>query len=210
MAKPLVKPKGPRHPWVMFLPFALPFVILAATAVYGATAPLKLPAPGSQGRLVWGPGIFTSRSEFKTLLVARGGNYKHWAKLHPAALRLLPHKPHLTALAATRAHRVKRPKHATPPPKPSSKQVPTVSHSASPVTRVASTSSSGLETTFVSLTLWLMIAAGVLFGAAAVAPERMFVRLGVGGRILARDARIISAGAGVALLAGVIVATQLG
>jgi hypothetical protein len=210
MAKPLVKPKGSRHPWLVFLPFALPFVILAAAAVYGATAPSTLPAPGSQGRLVWGPGIFTSRSEFKTLLVARGGNYKHWAKLHPAALRLLPRKHHPTSLAATPAHRVKRPKHATPPPKPSSKQAPTASRSASPRTRVASTWSSGLETTFVSLMLWLMIAAGVLFGAAAVAPERIFRRLGVGGRIPQHDARVISAAAGVALLVGVIVATQLG
>jgi hypothetical protein len=210
MAKSLVKPKGPRHPSLVFLPFTLPFVILAATAVYGAMAPSTLPAPGSQGRLVWGPGIFTSRSEFKTLLVARGGNYKHWAKLHPAALRLLPRKPHLTALAAKPAHRVKRPKHATRPPTTSSKHVPAARHSTSPGTRVASTASSGLATTFGSLTLWLMIAAGILFGAAAVAPERMFRRLGVGGRTPARDARIISAAAGVALLIGVIVATQLG
>lgn len=88
--------------------------------------------------------------------------------------------------------------------------MPTASHSPSPGTRVASTASGSLETTFVSVMLWLMIAAGILFGAAAVAPERMFRRLGVGGRLPALDARIISAAAGVALLVGVIVATQLG
>ena len=102
MAKSLVKPKGTRHPWLVLLPFALPFVILAAIAVYGATASSTLPTPGSQGRLVWGPGIFTSRSEFKTLLVARGGNYKRWAKLHPAALRPLPRKtPNATGARVT-------------------------------------------------------------------------------------------------------------
>jgi hypothetical protein len=197
MTQRQVTTKGRRHPSLVFLPFVLPFVILAATAVYGAVAPSTLPAPGGQGRLVWGPGIFTSRSEFKTLLVAHGGNYKHWAKLHPAALRLLPRKPLLSALPATQTNATKR---ATPP---------TTNPVHVPAHEVAAAASAHPTNTAVSLTIWAMIAVGVLFGAGAVAPERAFRRLGVGGRIRPHDARIVSAAAGVALLVGVVVATQL-
>lgn len=203
MTKPQVR-KAPRHPSLVFLPFVLPFVILAAAAVYGAVAPSSLPAPGTEGRLVWGPGIFTSRSEFKTLLEARGGNYERWAKLHPAALRLLPRKTHLSAVPAAPTSTTQAAAQATStPPKPEPAQVP-----ASAAKAVASTTSARPTTTTVRLTIWAMIAIGVLFGAGAVAPERAFRRLGVGGRIRPHDARLVSAAAGVALLVGVVVATQ--
>jgi hypothetical protein len=57
--------------------------------------------------------------------------------------------------------------------------------------------------------LWILIVVGVLLGAAAAAPERFVRRLPAAAVWKERELRIGSAAAGVALLVGVAIATQL-
>lgn len=60
-----------------------------------------------------------------------------------------------------------------------------------------------------NLVLWLLIVVGILLGAAAAAPERLVHRLPGAALWKERELRIGSAAAGVALLVGVAIATQL-
>src|SRR5215469_2238051 len=92
----------------IFAPLLIPFLILAAIAVYAALAPYaktNVPPPGAHGSLVWGGAIFANELEMKAWLrLHGGGSFQGWAKAHPAALRLV--KParhhHHTALVTER------------------------------------------------------------------------------------------------------------
>jgi len=81
-------------PKTLIASLALPFVILLAIVAFSifraarATEPLP---PGHVGSLVWGDGIFTTRTQLKAWLELHGGDYTYWARHHPRALRLLVH-----------------------------------------------------------------------------------------------------------------------
>jgi hypothetical protein len=68
----------------------LPTALLAATIFFG-TGSLwpERPEKGRSAVVVWGDRAFTTRRGFEMWLEANGGNYKTWAKRHPAAAALL-------------------------------------------------------------------------------------------------------------------------
>jgi hypothetical protein len=96
--------KRRRRQWPAFLPLFLPILVLAAFAAYYLLTPPKSkviePPPGHVHSLVWGNGIFATDHQLAPWLHARGANYRGWAKLHPAGVKLI--KP---------AAKHKRPKH---------------------------------------------------------------------------------------------------
>jgi hypothetical protein len=219
-----VEPKpARRNPSLLFLPLALPFAILAAVAVYGVVRPPSSngpPAPGSPGSLVWGNGIFANRVELKAWFALHGGSYAAWAKQHPAALRLVPvtsrqsppkQQSHAVAAAShTLQQQAVRQKAAQ------QKAVQQKAVQQKAVERVAAVHSLSVSASAdrswrsgANLMLWILIVVGVLLGAAAVAPERLVHRLPGAAFWKERELRIGSAAAGVALLVGVAIATQL-
>src|SRR5215469_18403409 len=59
----------------IFAPLLIPFLILAAIAVYAALAPYaktNVPPPGAHGSLVWGGAIFANELEMKAWLRLHG------------------------------------------------------------------------------------------------------------------------------------------
>jgi hypothetical protein len=79
-------------PKTLIVWLALPFVILLAIvafSIFRAARATQPPPPGHVGSLVWGDGIFTTRSQVKAWLLLHGGSYRVWARHHPGALRLL-------------------------------------------------------------------------------------------------------------------------
>lgn len=94
----------------IFLPLAIPFVILIAVGVFALVSNSKpaaaTPAPGVRGSLVWGDGIFARTVEMKAWQRLHGGSYYSWAKQHPAGLNLIrPRVVHPRLAAARRATR---------------------------------------------------------------------------------------------------------
>jgi len=76
----------------VFLPFVLALLVLLGTTAYGILQPqnhVTPPAPGQRGALVWGDGIFATRSELSAWLYLHHASYATWARKHPAALRLV-------------------------------------------------------------------------------------------------------------------------
>jgi hypothetical protein len=81
-------------PKMLIASLALPFVILlsiVAFSTFRAVRGTEPPAPGHVGSLVWGDGIFTTRTQLKAWLALHGGDYTYWARHHPGALKLLLH-----------------------------------------------------------------------------------------------------------------------
>jgi hypothetical protein len=72
----------------LVLPFAILVAIIAFSIFRAAQAKEPVP-PGQRGSLVWGDGIFSTRTQVKAWLLLHGGSYTDWAKHHPAALKLL-------------------------------------------------------------------------------------------------------------------------
>ena len=216
-----VEPKpARRHPSLLYLPLALPFAILAAVAVYGVVEPPSSdgpPAPGSPGSLVWGNGIFANRVELKAWFALHGGSYAAWAKQHPAALRLVPVTSRQSP-PKQQSHGVAAASHTVQQKAVQQKAVQQKAAQQKAVQRVAAAGSLSVSSSAAAgrswrsganLVLWILIVVGVLLGAAAVAPERLVHRLPGAAVWKERELRIGSAAAGVALLVGVAIATQL-
>jgi hypothetical protein len=77
----------------IFLPLVVPFAILVAVGVFALLSHSKptaaTQAPGAQGSLVWGDGLFARPVEMRAWLRLHGGKYDSWAKQHPAGLDLI-------------------------------------------------------------------------------------------------------------------------
>ncbi len=188
------------------LSLALPFVILAAVAGYSVIRPTSsadLPQPGSRGALVWGNGIFASRSELKAWLNLHGGGYEAWARRHPAALRLVPTKAQARRTAAHRAAVLKAAARAQA-------AAPGRATKRSPSSTQVKVAVSRSQTAGTNPMMVLLVVIGVLLGAAAAAPKRLVQRIRLPGRWEEREVRMVTAGSGVALLLGIAIATQFG
>jgi hypothetical protein len=204
MPDPMVEPKAGGHSLWLFVPLAVPFVILAAVALYSVAKPPSSTGPGGPGRagsLVWGHGIFANRGELKAWFALHGGSYEAWAKHHPAALRLVP----VSSRQSSSEQKPPRVAAANNTAQQKAAQRAAAARSISISTAAASRSwSSGAN-----LVLWILIVIGVLLGAAAAAPERLVRDLPGAAFWKERELRIGSAAAGVALLVGVAISTQL-
>jgi len=191
------RPRG--VPTRVFLPLLLPFLILIGIAVYSAVTPYQstnLPPPGQRGSLVWGDGIFANEIELKAWLRLHGaGSFRHWAKHHPAALSLMRPRKHRTALQAKA--KVKKPARI---------------HKAAPAAAATAATAVSTESTKTpSWTRWLFVGLGLLLALGAIAlPSRFVARLVTGPVRSDRDMRLAIAGAAIAVLGGVAVATLLG
>jgi hypothetical protein len=178
----------------VLLPLAVPFVILAAVAVYAVVVPLaptRDPAPGSRGALVWGDGIFANRVELKAWFALHGGNYEAFAASHPHALKLL-------AARSRRAHPGRTALKSRPLPRPTASTNQVSSGGSQPSTHSLPTAASTLFVVLVCL--------GLLLGVAAAFPRRLLLRLPIADD---EEFRVLSAAGGFSILLGVIVATQL-
>jgi hypothetical protein len=177
-----------RVPLRVFLPLALPLVVLLGVLAFAALTPYSHttgPPPGAPGALVWGNGIFANTFELKAWLNQHGASYRAWAKQHPAAIRLVKGKP-LKAQVTTAAKT-----------KPAA---------------VAATASTG-QTTVSKTDLspenrYLLVALGLLVLGVGLLPRRALARVGMSER--ASAVRTSIAGAGLAILVGVALAALLG
>jgi hypothetical protein len=182
----------------VFIPLLLPFLILIGIGVYAAVTPYastNLPPPGQRGSLVWGDGIFANEFEFKAWLrLHGGGSFTQWAKLHPAAVKLVKPRKHHAALQAKA--KVKRPARIV-------KAAPAAAVTALPI--------SAKSTKTPSWTRLMFTALGILLALGAVLmPSRYVARIVSGPVRTDRDMRLAIAGAGMAVLGGVAVATLFG
>jgi hypothetical protein len=171
----------------IFAPLIIPFLILAAIAVYQAVAPYaktNVPPPGARGSLVWGGAIFANEKELRAWLRLRGVSYPAFAKDHPAAVWLV--RPHRHRAVPAKAHR-----------KPH-----TARKAATAATVTTTTQHHGIE-------IWFVVGLGLLFGLLALMPHRLAERLGIHVGSRERELRVAAIGAGSALLLGVIAATLL-
>jgi hypothetical protein len=181
-------------PTKVFIPLLLPFLILIGIGVYAAVTPYdstNLPPPGQRGSLVWGDAIFANRTELKAWLRLHGaGDFRVWAKDHPAAMRLVtPRKHRAAAPIKAKVKKPPRVKRATPAP---AVIAPATSAKAPDATR------------------WFFTGLGLLLALGAVAtPRRLVARLVTGPVRSQRDMRLAIAGAAIAVLGGVAVATLL-
>ncbi len=214
MAQSTVAPNVRRHSSAgLFVSLLLPFAILATVGAYGllrSSDSTNLPQPGSRGALVWGNGIFASRVEMKAWLNLHGGGYRAWARRHPAALRLVPRKSrvaHHAAHKVSHVQLVKRTKHTALKHTAAPKRAAPARRAASVATRVAAGRAPPSAGT--NLMLWLLVVIGVLLAGAAAAPRWLFRPLHLHGLWEERELRIGTAAAGVALLVGIAIATQL-
>ena len=93
-------PTRKRREWTLFLPLLLPVLVLAGFAAWVLTSHSKpktlTPAPGRQGSLVWGNGIFAKPPEMRAWLAQHGGRYPLWAHKHPHGVKLITvkHRAH--------------------------------------------------------------------------------------------------------------------
>jgi len=170
----------------VFLPLALPVVVLLAVLAFAALTPYSHttgPPPGTPGALVWGNGIFANTFELKAWLNQHGASYRTWAKQHPNAIRLVKGKP------LPKAH-VAAAKTATTP---------------------AAASAGGTTVSKTDLSTenrYLLLALGALVLGVGLLPRRALARVGLSERAAA--VRTSIAGAGLAILVGVAVAALLG
>jgi hypothetical protein len=79
----------------VIVPFVIALAILLGTTAYGLARPQTHAqptpsAPGATGSLVWGAGLFGNREELAAWLHQHHASFAHWAKNHPAALKLVP------------------------------------------------------------------------------------------------------------------------
>jgi hypothetical protein len=130
----------------------------------------------------------------KAWFALHGGSYEAWAKHHPAALRLVPVSSRQSS-SERRQSRVAAANRAA--------QQKAALRTSTPGAAGRSWSSGA------NLVLWILIVLGVLLGAAAAAPERLVRDLPGAAVWKERELRIGSAAAGVALLVGVAISTQL-
>jgi hypothetical protein len=178
-----------RVPLRVFMPLALPVVVLLGVLAFAALTPYSHttgPPPGAPGALVWGNGIFANTFELKAWLNQHGASYRSWAKQHPAAIRLVKAKP-------AKAH-------------------PAAAAKTKPAPAVAARASVG-ETTVSKTDLstknrYLLVALGLLVLGVGLLPRRALARVGMSER--ASAVRTSIAGAGLAILVGVAVAALLG
>jgi hypothetical protein len=174
-----------RVPLRVFLPLALPLVVLLGVLAFAALTPYSHttgPPPGAPGALVWGNGIFANTFELKAWLNQHGASYRAWAKQHPNAIRLVKGKPLTTAhVAAT--------KKATAPA------------ASSGGTTVSKTDLSPENR-------YLLVALGLLVLGVGLLPRRALARVGMSER--ASAVRTSVAGAGLAIVVGVALAALLG
>jgi hypothetical protein len=181
----------------VFVPLLLPFLILIGIGVYAAVTPYdstNLPPPGQRGSLVWGDAIFANKFQMRAWLREHGGGpFNSWAKTHPAALTLLTPRPHRHVRAVPAKAKAKPAKTPIARKQASATaQAPVTSNTPGPVK-------------------WLFTAFGLLLVLAAVAtPGRYVARLVVGPVRSDRDMRLAVAGAAIAVLSGVAVATLIG
>jgi hypothetical protein len=85
-----------RLPWALLLPWLVPAVILAATAVaifWPRPVESTPAAPGQAGLLVWGDGVFANPLELDAWLRIRGVTYAEWARRHPAGVKIITSPP---------------------------------------------------------------------------------------------------------------------
>jgi hypothetical protein len=181
----------------LFLPLAVPFVILAAVAVFSVAYPstfAKPRGPGSAGSLVWGDGIFANSSELRAWLKLHGSSYEAWAKMHPQALKLvsLPRPTH--SPGAARRVALAKASMAAKPSTPAKKS-----------TVKPSTARGESRALF-----WLLLAFGLVLGAGASAPRAVLRRIGVASMESEQQLRVGIGAAGLAIMFGTIVATLLG
>ncbi len=117
MAKTRATQGGRSYSARIFLPLAVPFVILIAVGVFALVSNPKpavaTPAPGVRGSLVWGDGIFARTVEMKAWQRLHGGSYGSWAKQHPAGLSLI--RPRVIRARLAAAHRAARKSASTKP-----------------------------------------------------------------------------------------------
>jgi hypothetical protein len=189
-----------RRAWVFF-PMLIAFAIIIGLGVYSVVSPYTIkkapPAPGRHGALVWGDGIFANQAQVKAWLKLHGGDYRVWRKTHPAALALL--KP--------RKHRAV-PARAKPKPKPAPAARSAAAPAATTAKPIATTSSSSETGGFVR---WFFTGLGLLLALCAIGlPGRFVARLVTGPVQSDREMRLAVAGAAIAVLGGVAVATLLG
>jgi hypothetical protein len=189
-----------RRAWVFF-PMLIAFGIIIGLGVYSVVSPYTIkkapPAPGRHGALVWGDGIFANQAQVKAWLTLHGGDYRVWRKTHPAALALLKPRKH---------HAV--PARAKPTKKPAPAARPAAAPAAATAKPIATTSSSS-ETG--GLVRWFFTGLGLLLALCAVGlPGRFVARLVTGPVQSDREMRLAVAGAAIAVLGGVAVATLLG
>jgi hypothetical protein len=182
-----VKPEPPRLRARILFPFVLAFLVLAGVAIYGALKPTRasLSTPGGPHALVWGNGLFENRAELQAWLSNHGASYRIWARTHPAA-RALVVPPTRKASASGRT----RPAAASVAAEPAA------------ATRAASSSTSDTR-----LWSWVAIVVGIVLGSVAGLPTRLARGVGLERLAEERELRLGIAGAGAALLVGVVVAT---
>jgi hypothetical protein len=186
-------------PTRVFIPLILPFLILIGIGVYAAVTPYdstNLPPPGQRGSLVWGDGIFANKVELRAWLRQHGARpFDVWAKSHPAALSLLAPRPHRHVRAVPAKARAKPAKTTT-----TRKPVSTVAQGPSATTP---NNPGPLK--------WAFIVLGLILAAGAIATPRRYVARVIAGPVRNdRDMRLAVAGAAIAVLSGVAVATLIG
>lgn len=209
---------------LVFMPLASPLAIIAAVGVFAIVAPpepSRLSGPGSRGSLVWGNGIFANRGELRAWLTLHGGDYRRWERHHPGAIRLIPAKhgatsprvpdsSHSEDVAVDRISRKKahRASWSLPGRTVARAGVSAAEHSVfSPSSDVAAATRS--RRSFASLIPWLLIAAGVVLAAGALAPKSLFRLLPIAGERQDSEVRASLAVVGIAVWVGVFLATQL-
>jgi hypothetical protein len=175
----------------IFLPLALPLVVLAGFAVYAVLTPFRAepgPPPGKQGALVWGDGIFADTAELKAWLRLHGASYRAWLHAHPAAARMVAGRARAPHRAVPRRFRRSRPTQAKPAP------------------AVLPTSGGGI-----GVPEALTVAVGVLIAAllaVAATPRRLLARSGRSA--WSPETRVLLVGIALALLAGTAIALLIG
>jgi hypothetical protein len=185
----------------VFLPLAVPYLILVAIAAYAAFSPYastNTPPPGTRGSLVWGDAIFSNKAQLKAWLSIHGGSYAKWAKTHPRALVLVNPRPKHRAVLANAKAKQKTTPHKVAATAPRA--------AASPVAFVRPDSSSSQS---VGIGIWLVIVLGLVLGLLAAMPQRAYSHIGVRAGPYEREVRIAAVAAGAAVLLGVIAATVI-
>jgi hypothetical protein len=193
----------------LFLPLSLPFLVLLGVGVFAIAKPLAHPTPpppGSPGALVWGNGIFASKSEVRAWLRLHGASYDDWVRQHPLAVRLVaprrvshPKAKRHPAGGATKTR-------VTPKAVPASATKHAVA-GAQHVTAIAPTKTS--RQTKWSWAALLFLVGGAVPLSAALLPPRVLERFG-GSPVRASGVRVGLASIGVAILLGLIVAIMFG
>jgi hypothetical protein len=189
-----------RRAWVFF-PMLIAFGIIIGVAVYSVVSPYTIkqapPAPGRHGALVWGDGIFANQAQLKAWLKIHGASYRVWRKTHPAALALVKPRKH---------HAV--PARAKPPAKPAPAARSAAAPAAAVATPVSTRAASGTTAGWVR---WFFTGLGLLLALCAIGlPGRIVSRFVTRPLQSAREIRLAVAGAAIAVLGGVAVATLLG